>query len=198
MPSPKPIVTRYNRAFHRVLLVLELVPAPFATIPDWAVTSDGVTTDALLTGAAALHARFWRLPAALRRDAAFLYDQTGLSFLGMVRGASPGWRHVRGGEWCVCPLHARIPSPPPPPVVPPLGRQTLAERLHAPASRHVTSPPAYSLALHFVHTRTLPPAHARSAQVPMLLKQRKCPAWSLQVWDACDKFFAASERVTVR
>ena len=86
MPVPKPIVTRYNRPFHRVLLVLELVPAPFATIPDWRVGSDGATTEALLKGCAALHARFWRLPTHLRQEVAFLYDQKGLTFLGMVRG----------------------------------------------------------------------------------------------------------------
>jgi hypothetical protein len=75
------------------MLVLELVPAPFATIPDWE-GANPATMQALLKDLAPLHARYWRLPADLRNDMAFMYDQKGLSYLGMVRG---WWWWGRGG-----------------------------------------------------------------------------------------------------
>lgn len=98
MPVPKPIVTRYNRPFHRVLLVLELVPAPFATIPDWE-GANPVVMQALLKDLAPLHARYWRLPANLKDDMAFMYDQQGLSYLGMVRAHHLEGRGARVVGW---------------------------------------------------------------------------------------------------
>ncbi len=103
---PSPGKCRYSRAFHRVMLVLELVPAPFATIPDWE-GANPATMQALLKDLAPLHARYWRLPADLRNDMAFMYDQKGLSYLGMVRGgggAGEGWwcPMQPGVRVCVC------------------------------------------------------------------------------------------------
>lgn len=83
VPVPKPLLMRFSRAFYSVLLVLELVPAPFTTIPDW-VGADPSAMEALLAGGAAIHAAFWRLPPSLADATSFLYDRKGLSFLQMV------------------------------------------------------------------------------------------------------------------
>ncbi len=81
--TPPPQPHRFSRAFYSVLLVLELVPAPFTTIPDW-VGADPSAMEALLAGGAAIHAAFWRLPPSLADATSFLYDRKGLSFLQMV------------------------------------------------------------------------------------------------------------------
>jgi hypothetical protein len=95
LPVPKPIVCEYRRLFNAVLLVLELIPPPFATIPDH-VGADAAAIEALLAGAARLHARFWRLPVAELASTSFLYDRKGLSFLNVVPMAlsmhkAPAW-----------------------------------------------------------------------------------------------------------
>ena len=81
--APAPLAVRYERALYHILIVSEVVPDRFVSIPDWRGIDREQMTALYATGAR-MHAKFWRLPAAYADITSCLYDRRGLAWMSLV------------------------------------------------------------------------------------------------------------------
>ena len=88
----------WSRAFHRSVLVLELLPGEWSTVPDWKGMSLA-QAHSIMDNIGRMHAQYWRCSADLfkqGRDVSFLYFGPGLAWLGFIElwlkpGVAPPW-----------------------------------------------------------------------------------------------------------